>query len=63
MKKPLACDWCGKSLGVGEHNYRLDGPLSCGARECNRAIAEGERAERDEARARAEDDDYGMYRR
>ena len=53
------CDWCGKGLGYEARYHEFD---HCGDRECARQVANMERAERDEARYAAEQDDYERYR-
>lgn len=61
VPKEQFCQYCGESLGRFAHSNRFDGPLVCGARECNRDAAEDERAARDERQQEAERDDYGRY--
>lgn len=52
--KEQTCTYCGDPMGVFEHS-RLDGPLSCGKRECERYVRDEADAEREEAHQRAED--------
>lgn len=56
------CEYCGKELGEFAWSRRLDGPLTCGGRECEREVRHEEQAERDDAAARASEDDFGRYR-
>lgn len=42
------CDWCGEELGVYAYSRTLDGPRSCGKRECDRYGRDEERAEAEE---------------
>ena len=62
MIKNQFCDFCGELLGTFEWSHLIDGPLTCGEPDCERAAREDERARDDEARQAAQDDDYGKYR-
>lgn len=57
--RPQFCDWCGEPLGTFARNGE---PESCGAAECNRYVREHYRQVDEEARERAQDDDYGRYK-
>lgn len=61
MVRKQYCFNCGEFLGEFEHSNRLDGPLSCGKAECERAGAEEERSEREYRRQSAEEDDFNRY--
>lgn len=53
------CPNCGESLGSYFQPYPyLD---TCGAVECEREVRHGLEVERNEARERAEEDDYSRY--
>lgn len=56
--KEQTCAYCGDSMGVFEHSNRLDGPLSCGKRECNRYVDDEAAAEREAAHQRADDGEW-----
>ena len=56
------CDFCGEEMGIFKWSRRFDGPLNCGSPECERDEREQERQADEEARAAAEQDDYGAYR-
>ena len=60
-RREQCCDYCGEPIGVF---MRLagDGPLDCGQSECSRWAREEYLAMREDARFRAEQDDYGRYR-
>ena len=47
QEKMLYCDYCGVEIGMGVRQWREK--LSCGAKECDRAIRDEEMAEREEA--------------
>lgn len=55
------CDYCGQEVGVFDHSRILDGPVVCGDSACNREAQADDRAQNDERRQRAEEDDYGRY--
>lgn len=56
------CEYCGDDLGREEDKYPGDPMVVCCRSECNREARYDWLAEMDEARTRAEQDDYGYYR-
>lgn len=56
------CEYCGDDLGYTEDRYPGDPMVVCGRDECNREARDQDEAARADARARAEQDDYGYYR-
>lgn len=57
------CIYCGEEVDDRDYIYIGNTRVwSCGSSECERYIREEERAEVEEARMRAEDDNYGRYR-
>ncbi len=59
--KEQRCDYCGATMGFFEHSARLDGPLSCGSRDCDHDARDDDRARYEEARVSAEEDGYERY--
>ena len=56
----VLCAWCGEDIGESVSCFRqLE---SCGRPECEREVRSMERAEREEAKLRAQEDDWGAYR-
>lgn len=56
------CEYCGEDLGHTEDKYPGDPMVVCGDPKCSREAMYDEQAAREEARWRAEEDDYGYYR-
>lgn len=59
--KEQYCDYCGEPQGRFHHSRSIEGPVVCGAPECNREATADYRAEMEERQARAEADDYSAY--
>jgi hypothetical protein len=56
----MYCAGCGEDMGGGKGSNRE--PESCGRAECNREVRDIYREIADDARERAEMDDYERYR-
>lgn len=59
--KEQFCEYCGEPVGFFKWSRSIDGPLTCGSRECSRMEREEAAAVQDEARFRAEEDGYSRY--
>lgn len=60
MSRPASCSWCGEPLDYDEQGSNA--LYSCGATDCEKACARMEREEREDAQARAAEDDFERYR-
>ena len=60
--KVSQCEYCGDDLGYTEDKYRGDPMVVCNKAECAREARYDAQVQQNEARWRAEQDDYGFYR-
>lgn len=56
--KEQSCSYCGDPMGCFEHSNRLDGPLSCGKRECNAYVRDEAEQAREDAHERADQGEW-----